>query len=267
MEKPIAIFDSGIGGVTVLKEIIRMLPQEDIIYFGDIARSPYGSKSESLVIKYANQALSFLLSQEVKLVVIACNTASSVAIESLSQRFPYIIDVIDPVVSEAIKLGETIGVIGTRRTIASSIYQKRIVREGKKVIAKACPLFVPLVEEGWIDHKITRAICEEYLSELKGKIDVLILGCTHYPFLLQTIKETMGDNIHIVNSSTSTAIATKTLLEKEGLLNIKGGSLRFYTSDTPGDFMLKAAGFLDISIPDIQRIDLEEYEGSISRKV
>ncbi|MEW6007774.1 MAG: glutamate racemase, partial [bacterium] len=117
MDKPIGIFDSGIGGVTVLKEIIRMLPQEDIIYFGDIARSPYGSKSESLVIKYANQALSFLLSQDVKLVVIACNTASSVAIKSLSQRFPYIIDVIGPAVSEAIKLGKTIGVIGTRRTI------------------------------------------------------------------------------------------------------------------------------------------------------
>ncbi|MEW6007650.1 MAG: glutamate racemase, partial [bacterium] len=126
-------------------------------------------------------------------------------------------------------------------------------------------------EEGWVDNKITKkitkAICEEYLSELKGKIDVLILGCTHYPFLLQTIKEVMGDNTYIVSSSSATAIATKALLEKEGLLNTKGGKIRFYTSDTPDDFMLKAAGFLDISITDIQRIDLEEYEGSISRKV
>ncbi|MEW6681261.1 MAG: glutamate racemase, partial [bacterium] len=190
MDKPIGIFDSGIGGVTVLKEIKKILPYEDIIYFGDIARSPYGSKSESLVVKYSNQALSFLLSQNVKLVVIACNTASSVAIPSLSQRFSYIIDVIEPAVSEAIKFGKTIGVIGTRRTIASSIYQKKIARKGLKVIAKACPLFVSLVEEGWCDRRkkkeerrkneIAKMITEEYLKELKGEIDVLILGCTHF---------------------------------------------------------------------------------------
>lgn len=267
MDKPIGIFDSGLGGLTVLKEIMRILPNEDIIYFGDIARAPYGSKSESLVIKYANQALSFLLSQDVKLVVVACNTASSVAISSLNLRFPRIIGVIEPAVCSAIKLGKNIGVIGTRRTIASGIYQKRIEEKGLEVIARPCPLFVPLVEEGWIDNKITRAIAKEYLLEIKGKIDVLILGCTHYPFLLQTIKETIGDDVHIISSSTTTAIATKNLLEKEGLLNRKGGKLRLLTSDEADDFMKIASDFLKISICDVERIDLEEYEGSISRKV
>lgn len=267
MDKPIGIFDSGLGGITVLKEIRNILPYEDIIYFGDIARSPYGSKSESLVIKYANQALLFLLSKDVKLVVVACNTVSAVAIESLTLRFGRIVDVIEPAVCSAIKLGKRIGVIGTNRTISSGVYQKRITMDGFKVIAKPCPLFVPLVEEGWIDNNITRLIASEYLLELKGKIDVLILGCTHYPFLIEIIKEIMGNGLHIINSATETAISVKTLLEKENLLNTKGGKLRIYTSDYPGDFMIKALDALEMPIMDIERIDLEEYEGSISRKV
>lgn len=259
MNKPIGIFDSGFGGITVLKEIRKILPNEDIIYFGDVGRAPYGSKSESLVIKYSNQALSFLLSKDVKLVVVACNTASAVAIDSLNLRFPRIIDVIEPAVCSAIKLGKNIGVIGTRRTIGSGIYQKRIVKEGLKVIAKPCPLFVSLIEEGWIDNKITKLIAEEYLFPLVGKIDVLILGCTHYPFILQTIKEIIGSHVHIVSSSTTTAIAVKNLLENEGLLNPKGGELRCYVSDELGDFMAMASDFLNIAIEDIERIDLEEY--------
>lgn len=267
IDRPIGIFDSGLGGITVLKEVKRLLPSEDIIYFGDIARSPYGSKSESLVIKYAHQGLSFLLSQDVKLVVIACNTVSAVAIESLSLRFSRIIDVIEPTISFAIKLGKKIGVIGTKRTIEAEIYQKRIKMEGLEVIAKACPLFVPLVEEGWIDNNITKLIASEYLLELKGKIDVLILGCTHYPFLIKTIKETLGDNLHIISSGYATAIKVKNLLENGGLLNTKGGRLRILVSDDPGDFKKKALDFLEISTCDIEKIDLEEYEGSISRKV
>jgi len=266
-KRPIGIFDSGIGGITVLKEVRRILPKEDIIYFGDIARAPYGSKSESLIIKYSNQALSFFLSQNVKLLIIACNTASSVAIPSLMRRFSYIIDVIEPVVCEAIKLGKRIGVIGTKRTITSGIYQKRIANNGLKVIAKPCPLFVPLVEEGWVNNKITKAICEEYLLEFVGRIDVLILACTHYPFLFDVIKETIGNGVYILSSSTTTAIAAKTLLENEGLLNTGGGSLRLYTSDSPGDFMVKASDFLKIPFIDVEKIELEEYEGSISRKV
>lgn len=267
MDKPIGVFDSGIGGLTVLKEIKSILPKEDIIYFGDIARSPYGSKSESLVIKYAHQALLFLLSQDVKLVVVACNTASAVARGSLSSRFQRIVDVIEPAISSAIKLGKRVGIIGTKRTISSEIYQKRITREGLDVIVKPCPLFVPLVEEGWIDNDIVRLIAKEYLLELKGKIDILILACTHYPFLIKIIEEVMGDNLHIINSATETAISVKTLLEKEGLLNRKGGRLKITMSDYPGDFMRKALDFLKMPPVDIERIDLEEYEGSISRKV
>ncbi len=256
----------------MLKEIRRFLPREDIIYFGDTGRTPYGSKSESCVIKYSQEALSFLLKKDVKLVIVACNTISSVAISPLKQRFPNIIDVIEPIVEKATKLTKTkkIGVIGTKRTITSSVYQERIKKKDQEieVFVKACPLFVPLVEEGWTDNSITKQICEKYLSEFIGKIDILILGCTHYPLLEKTIKEVIGDKVLLINSSLATVFAVEDFLKEKKLLNMNGGRTIFYTSDEPDDFKRMGSLFLQMSIyENVEKIDLEEYEGSISRKV
>ncbi len=259
-EKPIGIFDSGIGGLTVVKEIRRFLPREDIVYFGDIARAPYGSKSENLVVKYSEEALSFLLKKDVKLVIVACNTSASVSISSLKRIFPNIIDVIDPVIDEAIKLAKkAIGVIGTKRTILSGIYEKKIKekKNGIEIFSKACPLFVPLIEEGWIDNPITKAICGEYLYGFIEKIDVLILGCTHYPLIEKTIKEVIGNEIVLVNSSQATVSAVKSFLNENGLLNPGGGKTMFWTSDEPGDFKKLGSLFLQTPIyENVKRIEM-----------
>ncbi|HAW50337.1 TPA: glutamate racemase [bacterium] len=252
-EKPIGIFDSGIGGLTVVKEIKKLLPREDIIYFGDIGRAPYGSKSESLIVKYSKETLSFLLKNDIKLVVVACNTSASVSISTLKKIFPNIIDVVEPVVDEAVKLAKkAIGVIGTKRTIFSGIYERKI-KEKKpeiEVFSKACPLFVPLVEEGWTNSSITKDICKKYLHEFIGKIDVLILGCTHYPLLENTIEEVIGNGIILVNSSKATAFSTKAFLDKKDLLNTSGGRTIFYTSDEPEEFKRLGSLFLQTPIYD-----------------
>ena len=203
-EKPIGVFDSGIGGLTVVKHLSAVLPNEHIVYFGDTARVPYGSKSNSTVIEYSIQDTNFLLHKNVKIVVVACNTASSIAISELQNKFSVpVIGVIIPGAQMAVNetVNRRIGVIGTRATIGNQAYSKAIKKIDKdiQVFEKACPLFVPLAEEGWTHHRATHEIAEEYLKELKEKeIDTLVLGCTHYPILSDVIQEVIGSRVTLL---------------------------------------------------------------------
>jgi glutamate racemase len=204
--KPIGIFDSGIGGLTVVKEFMRQLPEEDIIYLGDTAHLPYGTKSAATITRFTLENILFLLKQNVKFIVIACNTASSVALDAVSHHFHIpIIGVIQPGVREAINATKTgcIGVVGTRATIKSKAYETQIKKMNPsiQVISQACPLFVPLVEEGWFNHPETIAIAKRYIRPLREKgrkMDVLILGCTHYPLLKLVIRKVLGKNIRLL---------------------------------------------------------------------
>ena len=208
---PVGVFDSGVGGLTVAREIMRHLPNENIVYFGDTARVPYGSKSKDNIIRYSRQIVNFLKTQGVKAIVIACNTASALALDVVSAENDIpIIGVIEPGARAALGMTQSkkIGVIGTEATIRSQMYDKIIksVDEEAEVIGKACPLFVPLVEEGWIYDSVTVEVAERYLSELKGYgIDTLVLGCTHYPLLRSTIGEVMGEQVTLVNPAYETA--------------------------------------------------------------
>ena len=196
---PVGVFDSGVGGLTVAREIMRNLPNEDIVYFGDTARVPYGSKSKDNIIRYSRQIIHFLQTKGVKAIVIACNTASALALETVKEEFDIpIIGVVEPGARAALAVTETkkIGVIGTEATVRSAMYEKIIqgTRPDVTVLAKACPLFVPLVEEGFKKHHVTDEIIDFYLSSLKeSDIDALILGCTHYPLLRSKIREYVGE--------------------------------------------------------------------------
>lgn len=240
--KPIGIFDSGVGGLTVTKEIIKVLPYESIIYLADMAHLPYGDKSAETVIKLSIKNAEFLVSKGVKVIVVACNTASSVAIGALRQRFNIpIIGVVEPAVNEAIKItkNQRIGVIGTYRTVNAGKFKELIEKysSGKiRVFQQACPLFVPLVEEGFIDHPATYYIAEEYLKNLKHQnIDTLILGCTHYPLLKPVIQKIMGDNVKLVDTSEITAKRLKEILKEQNLLadekNLENRFETYYTTD------------------------------------
>jgi glutamate racemase len=263
---PIGIFDSGIGGLTVVKKIDEYLPNENSIYFGDTARVPYGTKSNSTVIEYAVQDAQFLVNQNIKLLIVACNTASSVAINSLKQKFDIpIIGMIEPGAQMAIdktKSGK-IGVIGTYATINNKAYSIEInkIDTNAKVYEKACPLFVPLAEEGWTDHKATYAVAEEYLKELKElKIDTLILGCTHYPILSKTIQDVIGEDVTLIDSGTAAATLVKKYLTENNYQNDSGKkcSDRFFVSDVPTKFIEVAQRFLGREVSDISKVDLEE---------
>mgnify|MGYP002604202421 FL=1 len=215
---PIGVFDSGIGGLTVAREIMRQMPQERIVYFGDTARVPYGSKSQETVLRYSRQIIRFLKTQGVKAIVIACNTASACALETVRQELDIpIIGVIYAgarTAAEATHNGK-IGVIGTEATIRSGIYTREMqkLRPDIEVIGKPCPLFVPLVEEGLFHDSVTDEIASRYLSSLKEKyIDTLVMGCTHYPLLRSTLHRLMGDEVTLVNPAYETAVELKTLL-------------------------------------------------------
>jgi glutamate racemase len=249
--KPIGIFDSGIGGLTVLKEVEKILPYEDIIYFGDTARVPYGNKSKSTIIKFSTQNILFLLRKKVKMVILACNTSSSLALDYLKNIFNIpIIGVIEAGAKKAIKLSRKrrIGVIGTKSTIESRSYEKEISKIDKeiKIYSYACPLFVPLVEEGLLYGKIVKEIVKMYLAPIKKrKVDTIILGCTHYPLLKEEIA-TYLKNVKIVDSAREVALYAKDTLEKYNLLNLKNNRRRinFYVTDNPQDFMRLARLFL-----------------------
>ena len=260
--KAIGVFDSGVGGLTVLRELFKKLPGESIVYFGDTARLPYGTKSEQTVVKFSLENASFLLKQNVKIIVVACNTSSSVALSILKKNFRIpIIGVINPAAKEAVHLTKNrrIGVIGTQATINSNAYQKQIKKLDStvKVFTKACPLFVSLVEEGWLKEKITTDIALKYLTSLKkANIDTLILGCTHYPLLKSTIKKIMGKAVKLIDSSERTAVETRQLLIKEGMLEKQKKRISkgiFYVSDEPEVFKKSAKKFLGCQIKSVKR--------------
>lgn len=263
---PIGIFDSGIGGLTVVKKISSFLPNENIIYFGDTARVPYGTKSNETVIEYSIQDAQFLVKKNIKLLVVACNTASSVAIDELKDKFNMpVIGMIEPGSKMAIEktFNGKIGVIGTYATIGNKAYTKKLNSIDKKitVFEKPCPLFVPLAEEGWTDHKATRLIAEEYLSEFKEiGIDTLILGCTHYPILADIIAEVMGDKVTLIDSGTAASMVVEDYLNGIGLRNnsVQHGYHEFYVSDLPNKFREVAERFLGKPVEHIRKIDLEE---------
>lgn len=263
---PIGIFDSGIGGLTVVKRISSFLPYENIVYFGDTARVPYGSKSNSTVIEYALQDTKFLVRKNVKLIVVACNTVSSVALDVLRNNFDLpIIGMIEPGSKMALAESEKlrIGVIGTNATINNKAYSKELIKKNgsSEVFEKACPLFVPLAEEGWTDHKATYEIAEEYLKELRElKIDTLILGCTHYPILADVIQKVIGKEVKLIDSGTAASANVENYLNGRGLRNDSNtlGKQEFYVSDLPTKFREVAQRFLGKPIEHLHKIDLEE---------
>lgn len=267
---PIGVFDSGVGGLTVAREIIRQLPEERIVYFGDTARVPYGSKSKDTIIRYSRQIIRFLKTKKVKAIVVACNTASAYALDAIEGALDIpIIGVVKPGARIAVEttINKRIGIIGTDGTINSRLYTKYIhsIDEDIEVIGKSCPLFVPLVEEGMLHDTVTEEIARRYLSELKDEnIDTLILGCTHYPLLRHMLGKVMGNDVKLVNPAYETAMSLKELLGVHGLLSgEKKGSpndmYEFYVSDAAGKFMDFANSILPFGISVTQKINIEEY--------
>ena len=265
-EAPIGVFDSGVGGLTVAREIMRQLPNESIIYFGDTARVPYGSKSKETVITYSRQIVQFLLTKKVKAIVIACNTASAFALDTIQKEVAIpVIGVVKPgakVAAETTK-NHKIGVIATEGTIRSHIYTDYLSRTNPavQVYGKACPLFVPLVEEGWIDDPITKEIASRYLEELKQLgVDTLVLGCTHYPLIRRTVQEIMGDEVNLVNPAYETARRLKQVLEEHELVNPSSAvAHKFFVSDGAEKFKAFANTILPCDVEETKDINIEQY--------
>ncbi len=265
---PIGVFDSGIGGLTVLSEIKRLLPNENFVYLGDTARVPYGTKSSKTVITYSQINSEFLVSKGIKLLVVACNTASAVALPSLRWDLEIpIIGVIEPGARKAAGTTRTgiVGVIGTPSTIKSDAYKKAIenISPEIKVVSKACPLFVPLAEEGWTEGKIAELSAKRYLGPLKDSwVDVLILGCTHYPLLKTTIQNVVGDRVKLIDSAEETAVEIKRILNDTQSLNGDPAQIRqeFYLTDVSESFINIAGRFLGGEIDHIYQIDLKEKQ-------
>jgi glutamate racemase len=264
--RPIGIFDSGLGGLTVMKAIQKELPQERLVYFGDTARIPYGSKSPDTIIRYSRQIFRFLLSREkVKVVVVACNTSSAWALDSMRREFKVpILGVIEPGAHAAIEVTRNgrIGVIGTEGTIYSGAYPKVIHKFMPKarVVSKPCPLFVPLVEEGKLTGLVAETVAREYLKPLlEEKIDTLLLGCTHYPLLKKTIHKILGAKVKIVDSAEETARALHRNLETYGVELNGRGSGKYYVSDLSRKFQEHAQRFLGRHINRVEKIFIERY--------
>jgi glutamate racemase len=265
---PIGVFDSGLGGLTVLKEIMAQLPGESTVYFGDCGRTPYGSKSAETVIKYSRQNVRFLLEQQVKMIVIACNTASSFAFETISQETGIpVVEVITPgaqAAAQATRNGR-IGVVATRGTVDSEVYMRAIRAEASpdiQIFQKACPLFVGLAEEGWWDHPVTRLAAAEYLRPLQEQsIDTLMLGCTHYPLLSTVIADIMGPNVRLINAGSRVAARVGQILHAQDLLNPAGAQPRhdYFTSDSVRQFEQLGSAFLGQPVGTVRRVDIEHY--------
>ncbi len=267
---PIGVFDSGIGGLTVVREIMRQIPNEKIIYFGDTARTPYGSKSRETVTRFSRQIVRFLQTHDVKAIVVACNTASAYALEELEKEIDIpIIGVVKPGTKAALNATQNgkIGVIATAATIGSQIYTKYIKenQEENIVYGKACPLFVPLIEEGLWEDPVTDEIARRYLTELIDlDIDTLILGCTHYPLIRKALGRIMGPEVTLVNPAYETAIELKELLGEKGLLNDKAPTLgenqyRFYVSDMADKFKVFANSIIKYGILSAKTVNIEDY--------
>ena len=268
VERPIGVFDSGVGGLTVVSQLFRSLPQEDIIYFGDTAHLPYGSKSKEAVTRFSLNIANFLKAQKVKIIVVACNTASSFALSSLRENIDLpVIGVIEPGAQAAVDTTRNfkIGIIGTEGTIKSRAFEEALKKIDKnvKVFSRACPLFVPLVEEGWLDKPETSQIAEKYLSPLKDEgIDTLILGCTHYPLLKELISRIMGQEISLIDPAEATAKAVERRLGEKNLLR-KGSRkavYKFFVSDDPEEFRRLGRRFLGKNIDKAERVNLETLE-------
>lgn len=265
--RPIGIFDSGVGGLTVVAEIFKFLPGESIVYFGDVGRYPYGGRSKETIVQFARQDISFLLEHKVKFIIAACNSASAVALDTVRDEYDIdILGVIEPGAKAAV--GSTrnnrIGVIGTKATIGSDSYARAIQRKNRetKVFSLACPLFVPLAEEGYIEREATYIIARDYLKTLIDlEIDTLVLGCTHYPLLKSVIGEVMGEKVTLIDSAEATTREAAAVLSLKDLLRPSGSETthKFYVSDVPDMFSQIAERFLGRQINNITRVDITRY--------
>ncbi len=267
---PIGVFDSGVGGLTVAREIMAQIPNERIVYFGDTARVPYGSKSKTTITKFTKQIVRFLMTQDVKALVIACNTMSAYAIDEVEKDVSLpVIGVVKPGARVAVSQtrNKRIGVIATEGTIGSGMYERFItnIDPTVNVLTKACPLFCPLVEEGMLDDPVTDEVARRYLKELMDKdIDTLIMGCTHYPLLAPALKRLVGDRVRLVNPAYETARELKEMLTENGLLNDtplenQEKDHEFYVSDLADKFTRFAADILDNDDIRTQKVDIETY--------
>jgi len=263
--RPIGVFDSGVGGLTVVQKIVRLLPAERVVYFGDTARVPYGTKSPDAVRTFAAEDTAFLLRFDPSMIVIACHTVSSLAAGYLARKFPTVsfLDVVTPSAEKALSVTRTgrIGVIGTPATIASGAYQKILCADGRniRVTAKACPLFVPLAEEGWYDHRVAREIACIYLRELRRKkIDTLILGCTHYPLLKKVIRHAAGPGVRLVDASEEVAAKVKDMLAAAGVpAGTRPSPPRIFFSDVHPHVQATVVRFLGGRKTVVRRVSLE----------
>lgn len=266
--RPIGVFDSGLGGLTTVKELMHQLPNEKIVYFGDTGRVPYGTRSNETIVKYVLQDIRFLLKFDIKMIIIACGTASSVALDIVQKEFDVpIIGVVDSASLQAVKLSKNkkIGIIGTQSTINSNSYTRKIltIDETAKTFSNACPLFVPLVENGYIDHQVAYLVAEEYLSPLKQEnVDTLIMGCTHYPLLKKTIGKVMGSNVNLIDPGAETARYVKKYLKEKDML-VKSDAepkYQYFVSDSVANFSKLASLFLQKEIGQcVKKIDIEQY--------
>lgn len=267
-QKPIGVFDSGLGGLTAVRELKRLLPGEDIVYFGDTGRVPYGSRSKDTIIKYAQQDVAFLRTFDLKAIMIACGTVSTTALDLLSAENPIpILGVVEPAAVAA--AGSThngkIGLIATQASIRSGAYERYIARENPEaqVFAKACPLFVPLVENGRIHRGdvVIETVVAEYLAPLKeAGVDTLVLGCTHYPLLGEVIGDFMGPDVALISAGGEGARAVaRRLTEDDALAQRDKGSARYFVSDTVDDFARLATAFLQEEVAgQVQQVDIEK---------
>ena len=258
--RPLGVFDSGIGGLTVVRELMRQLPGEELVYFGDVARLPYGNKSPEGVTRFSREICSFLLAKDVKAIVVACNTASALALPALVDELPVpVVGVIESGARAAVAKTKSgrVGVIATASTVRSGAYAAavRALAPGIEVVERACPLFVPLVEEGWIDHPVTRQVAHEYLAPLEDhRLDTLVLGCTHYPLLEGVLGRELGQGVTLIDSGRETAAAVKALLEARGLAAPAGRAPHhaLYLSDLPLAFTATAERFLGRALPPVE---------------
>ena len=261
---PIGVFDSGVGGLTVLKEIFKVLPAESTIYLGDTARVPYGIRSPETVMRYSFENTQFLVSKGIKLLVIACNTVSSVSLDAIKKSVSIpVIGVIEPGAGAAIKStrNRKIGIIGTEATIRSSAYKKAIkaIDSSAEVFGLPCPLFVPVVEEGWTEGEVAMMVAEKYLGEMKGRgIDTLVLGCTHYPLLKGVISKVMGPDVRLIDSAVEIAKNIKDILKRDDIerKSRKKPSREFYVTDSPERFIKVGERFLGQNLKYIEKIDI-----------
>jgi len=258
--RPLGVFDSGIGGLTVVRELLRLLPDEELVYYGDVARLPYGNKSPETITRFSREIIDFLVAKDVKAIVVACNTASALALPELQGSLPVpVIGVIESGARAAAETSRTgkVGVIATASTVRSGAYSRALHerRTDLDVYERACPLFVPLVEEGWIEHKVTHEVAAEYLAPLEHHdLDTLILGCTHYPLLKKVIGEVMGEGVRLVDSGEETARTVVELLDSQGL-RAPGGRApvhALYLSDLPAAFTGTAERFLGRALPPVE---------------